>query len=53
MPYQSRAQQRFFHTDTAKRSGISSIDVAEYDRASKGKRLPERVTKRRVRSRRR
>lgn len=42
MPYKSEAQRRFFHTDTARRQGISEKTVAEFDRASKGKRLPAR-----------
>ena len=44
MPYVSDSQRRFFHTDTAREKGISSKTVAEFDRASKGKRLPERKT---------
>lgn len=43
MPYKSEAQRRFFHTDTAREKGITSKDVAEYDRASAGKKLPSRV----------
>ena len=48
MPYKSDAQRRFFHTATARSKGITSKDVAEFDRASKGRDLPERVTKRKV-----
>lgn len=51
MPYASDAQRRFFHTDTARKQGISAKTVAEFDRASKGKRLPAR--KRSTRGRRR
>lgn len=41
MPYASRAQQRKFHAMQA-RGEISPKTVREFDRASKGKRLPER-----------
>jgi hypothetical protein len=34
-PYASQAQQRFFHTDTAKAKGISAEDVAGKDATSK------------------
>lgn len=47
MPYRSKAQQRFFHTATARRKGISSKTVKEFDAASKGKKLPARAKKRR------
>lgn len=43
MPYASEAQRRFFHTDTAKKHGITAADVKEWDKASKGMRLPKRV----------
>jgi hypothetical protein len=46
MPYASEAQRRFFHTGTARQHGITAADVHEWDKASKGKRLPERVEKR-------
>lgn len=42
MPYKSKAQQRFFHSAGAKKAGITRKQVAEYDRASKGKSLPAR-----------
>lgn len=42
MPYKSDAQRRFFHTDTARRKGISADTVKEFDQASKGRDLPER-----------
>lgn len=45
MPYKSLAQERFFHTETAKEKGITSKQVKEFDKASKGKKLPERVKK--------
>lgn len=43
MPYKSDAQRKFFHTDTAKKAGITSKEVDEFDSASKGKKLPEHV----------
>jgi len=43
MPYKSDAQRRFFHSAGAKKAGITSAQVAEFDSASKGKKLPERV----------
>ncbi len=40
MPYKSLAQERFFHTQTAKDSGIKPSTVKEFDQASKGMKLP-------------
>jgi hypothetical protein len=45
MPYASQAQERFFHTDTAKKAGITGAEVKEFDTASKGKKLPKHVAK--------
>lgn len=45
MPYDSAAQRRFFHTDTARRAGITPAMVREYDEASKGRKLPEHAEK--------
>ena len=45
MPYSSDAQRKFFHTDTAKKAGITGAEVKEFDKASKGKELPEHVKK--------
>jgi hypothetical protein len=45
MPYKSDAQRRFFHTNTAKKKGISAATVKEYDSASKGMKLPQHVAK--------
>jgi hypothetical protein len=45
MPYSSDAQRKFFHTDTAKKAGITGDEVKEFDKASKGKELPEHVKK--------
>lgn len=44
MPYKSDAQRRFFHTPAAKKAGISTAMVKEYDTASKGKKLPEKLS---------
>jgi len=40
-PYKSLAQQRFFHTQTAKNKGIKPSVVNEFDKESKGMKLPE------------
>lgn len=45
MPYKSKAQERYFHSSGAKKAGISKAVVAEYDKASKGAKLPERLSK--------
>lgn len=42
MPYKSDAQRRKFHA-LLNRGAISAATVAEFDAASKGKKLPERV----------
>jgi hypothetical protein len=44
MPYKSKAQQAFFHTATAKKKGITSAMVHEYDDASRGMKLPKKKT---------
>jgi len=44
MPYKSDAQRRYFHAAEA-RGEISPSTVKEYDKASKGKKLPEKVKK--------
>lgn len=43
MPFHSDAQRRFFHSPAARRAGISADTVHEFDRASKGMDLPEKV----------
>ena len=43
MPYRSESQRRFFHTNTAKKAGISGKVVNEFDKASKGMKLPAHV----------
>jgi hypothetical protein len=45
MPYKSTKQRGFFHTNTAKKKGITPKMVKEFDRASKGKKLPKKVKK--------
>jgi hypothetical protein len=45
MPYVSDAQRRFFHSAGAKQAGISPSTVKEFDKASKGKDLPEHYHK--------
>ena len=42
MPYVSNAQRRFAHTDTAKKKGFPT---EEFDKESKGKKLPEKKGK--------
>lgn len=44
MPYVSDAQRRWAHTASAKEAGFPT---EEWDRKSKGKKLPERSSKRR------
>lgn len=44
-PYQSEAQRKFFHTARAKKQGITPAMVKEFDKASKGRNLPERINK--------
>ena len=44
MPYKSDAQRRLFHAKEA-RGEISHSTVSEWDRASKGMKLPEKVNK--------
>ena len=44
MPYKSDAQRRFFHA-AENRGDISAKTVSEFDKASKGMDLPEKVGK--------
>lgn len=44
MPYKSNAQRKIFHV-LEKKGEISRKTVAEWDKASKGLRLPEHVAK--------
>ena len=48
MPYKSDRQRRYMHA-AAERGEIKKSVVEEFDRASKGKRLPETVKKRKKR----
>ena len=41
MPYVSRKQEAFFHTQTARDKGIKPSTVKEFDQASKGLKLPK------------
>ena len=52
MPYKSLAQERKFHAMLA-RGEIDAATVKEYDQASKGMKLPERVGKKPTRTARR
>ena len=41
MPYSSNQQRKFFHTKTAEEAGIKKSTVEEFDKASKGLKLPK------------
>jgi len=41
MPYKSDQQRKFFHSPGAKKAGIKESTVKEFDKASKGKKLPK------------
>lgn len=45
MPYKSKKQEAFFHTQTARDKGIKPSTVKEFDQASKGMKLPEEAKK--------
>lgn len=45
MPYRSEAQRKFFHSKGAKRAGLTKKDIAEWDKVSKGLKLPKRIGK--------
>ena len=45
MPYHSEAQRRWAHTPTGKRALGGNAAVHEWDTATKGKKLPEKVEK--------
>lgn len=47
MPYKSKAQRGKFHAMLA-RGEISAATVAEFDAASKGKKLPEHIRPKRT-----
>ena len=42
MPYRSRQQEKYFNANRAKLEA-QGVDVDEWNQASKGKKLPERV----------
>lgn len=42
MPYKSEAQRKFFHANKGKLEA-QGVDVGEWDKATKGKKLPEKV----------
>jgi hypothetical protein len=42
MPYRSLAQEGYFHTHK-KQLSAQGVDIAEWDAATKGKHLPNRV----------
>jgi hypothetical protein len=44
MPYKSDAQRKFFHANK-KKLEAQGVSVAEWDRVSKGKKLPKRAKK--------
>ncbi len=44
MPFKSEKQRRFFEANKAKLEK-QGVDVGEWERASKGKKLPERAPK--------
>lgn len=41
MPYKSNAQRKYFHANKAKLEA-QGVNVNEWDRASKGKKLPKK-----------
>lgn len=43
MPYESDAQRRWAHTKAGMKALGGKAKVAEWDAASKGKKLPERI----------
>lgn len=45
MPYKSDAQRRWAHTETGKKALGGDAAVHEWDEATKGKSLPEKVKK--------
>lgn len=43
MPYKSKAQERWAHTEKGKKALGGDAKVAEWDSASKGRKLPEKA----------
>ena len=44
MPYKSEAQRKYFHAN-AKKLAKQGVNIAEWDNASEGKKLPKKVSK--------
>lgn len=51
MSYVSQKQEGFFHSPGAKKAGITKSEVKEFDDASRGKKLPEKVGKHKIKLR--
>ena len=45
MPYKSDAQRKWAHTKTGAKALGGKVKVMEWDQASKGKKLPTKVSK--------
>ena len=45
MPYKSKAQARWAHTPAGRKALGGAANVKEWDRETKGRKLPERVRK--------
>jgi len=45
MPFKSKAQRRWGHTPSGRKALGGARNVKEWDSASKGKKLPEKVKK--------
>lgn len=50
MPYKSEAQRRWAHTKEGEKELGGKKAVEEWDESSKGKKLPERKSKKRAKS---
>ena len=48
MPYKSEAQRKYFHAN-AKKLAKQGVNIAEWDSASEGKKLPKRYLKQKIR----
>jgi hypothetical protein len=42
MPYRSEAQRKYFHANK-KKLQAQGVDISEWDRSSKGKKIPKKV----------
>jgi hypothetical protein len=47
-PFASDSQRRFFHSKGAKKAGITKADIEKWDAESKGKKVPEKVKKKKA-----